>query len=193
MNLKKIFTFFFLFLSMVNCASPQRPELPLRPNVYTADVPPPPSVDEDAYHVVLPPIPDASIHLTSSPGETIVPLRLGQTAPYAGVLFSIPAVARVEVEYRGLQEQCRIDRQADIDRISARAVTDIRLLQTSLQAQSESLNLMLRSRDVEIDRLYRSLQSAQHPPVDYLPYILVGAGFLVVGAGIGLTVGLLAR
>lgn len=192
--MKKIINYIFLLLAFVNCAASQQTNTTsLRPNPYTVDVAPLPIIDEDAYNVVLPPIPDAALQFRNGSGELIAPLRLGQMAPYTGVLFNNPAVARIEVEYRGLQEQCRIDRQADIDRMSSRAITDIHLLQTSMNAQAQSLNLMLTSRDQEIARLYHDLETAQHPRPDYISYILIGAGFLVVGAGTGLVIGFLAR
>jgi len=152
-----------------------------------------PSINEDAYRITLPASDAGSVFvMNSSSGELVAPLRQGQPAPFPGVLFNGPATARVEVEFRGQQARCLIDRQADIDRVAARAVTDIRLLQVTLNTNSLSYNLMLRSRDEEIQRLYEQLITATRP-ASVLSHVLTGASSFVLGFGVGLPVGLLLR
>ena len=187
----------FLFLTIVRCSAPQIRELPLRPNPYTVDVAELPPIDYDAYNIPLPSIGDGGLRLTvgsgeggvGASGELLAALGRNQPAPFAGVLFNGPALARIEVEFRGQETQCRIDRRADLDRLSARAVTDLRLLQTSFNSQGQAYTLMLTSRDQELERLYRQLASQRDPPFPYLPVILGVGGALVVGLGVGSLLG----
>lgn len=191
-NSNHLLSLFFLFLTLVRCSSPQRPELPLRPNPYTVDVATIPiTIDHDAY---------TSIQLTPSDagfgfggggdsGELLAPLRRGQVAPFPGVLLNGPALARVEVEFRAQDTMCRINRQAELDRLAARALADIQLIQTSLNAQTQSYVLMLSSRDQEIDRLYRWIQANPPQGVPVMPVVLGTLGGILVGAGVGALLG----
>ena len=174
-------------LALAACSATQRPAVS-PPNVYTADAGPAYTVDQDAYNTTLPPAEDVSIHLNvvdgAGPnGEIIAPLRTGQPAPFNGVLFNGPAVARIEVEFRGQAAQCRIDRQADLDRLRALAARDINMLNVGMNSQRAAYQLMLRSRDQEITRLYTYIQQNNTPQVNYWPYIGLSLGGLVLGAG----------
>jgi hypothetical protein len=187
MKTKKLFSTLLVIISLLHCSSPQRP---LRPTPYTVDVVLAPVVDYDAYHVSIPPPEDAGLIIANrgNPNELVAPLRQNQPAPFPGVLFNGPVLARVEVEFRGQQEQCRIDRQRDVDILAARALTDIRLLQTSINAQGSSYRLMLESRDVEIERLYNQLLStSQQFPV--WQFALGLSASLVVGTALGTLLG----
>ncbi len=172
------------------CATTRLPPLPSapRPTVIDTDAANF-SVDETPYHVTLPPVPDVALQLGGN-GEMVAPLNQNQPAPFPGVLFNGPATARLEVEFRAQSAQCQIDRQADLDRMGARAVTDIHLLQVRLHSQAESYGIMLRSRDTELSTLYTQLQEAHTTHPDYLGYTLLGAGGLVLGFGLGVVLGL---
>lgn len=153
-----------------------------------------PVVDRDAYVVpasssdgglsaitpLLPPgdsaVPDSAL---------IAPMQLGQRAPFPGVLFNGPALARVEVEFRAQQARCEIDRQAELRRVVAASTRDISLLETTIQTNERINRLIIRSRDEEIELLQnhiRTNQVSQNPPV--WQYVVIGVGAALVGAGI---------
>lgn len=187
----RLITIFFLFVALLRCSAPQRP-LPLRPTPYTVDVVSTIPIDYDAYNVPLPAVSDGGgLRITigadggTENGEAITPLRRNQQAPFAGVLFNGPALAMIEVEFRAQEARCLIDRRAELDRLSARAITDLRLLQTTLNTQTASYSLMLQSRDEEIDRLYRYIQANNNPPFPWTTVVLTGLGALLVGATVG--------
>ena len=184
--MRKILIIFMLFLTA--CSGIQRP-LPPPPNNLTVDAGPLVFVNSDAYTIVLPPVPDVALRLNISDGRTdsgeiISPLRTGQVAPIKGVLFNGPAVARIVVEFRGQAAQCRIDSQADLDRMAVMARRDIALLNLSLNSQRQAYTLMLASRDRDLTRLYTYIQQNNNPRVDPWPLVGVGLGGLVLGAGI---------
>lgn len=184
--MKKILVFLIAF--MVACSGVQR-TLPAGPNVTVVDAGPDPTIDQDAYNITLPPVEDVAIRLNvvdgAGPnGEIIAPLRAGQPAPFNGVLFNGPAVARVEVEFRGQAAQCRIDRQADIDRMAALARRDIGLLTVRLDSQRQSYQLMINSRDRELTRLFTYIRENNNPPINPWPMIGVSLGAFVLGGGI---------
>ena len=173
---------------LIACSATQRtPVAP--PSVYNGDAGSIAVVDQDAYNITLPSAADVSIHLpvvdgAGPSGEIIAPLRTGSPAPFNGVLFNGPAVARIEVEFRGQAAQCRIDRQTDIERMRAMAVRDIGLLNVTIHSQDQVYNLMLRSRDQEITRLYNYIQANNNPPINLWPYVGLSLGGLVLGAGV---------
>jgi hypothetical protein len=131
-----------------------------------------------------------SIHLplidgVGPTGELIAPLRAGQPAPYNGVIFNGPAVARVVTEFQAQATQCVIDRQADVDRLRAIAIRDINLLNTSLVSQRRVYELMIQSRDIELRRFYNlTLQANNNNSINPWPIVLSGLGGLVLGGGI---------
>lgn len=131
---------------------------------------------------------DASIPLTPGPGangEAIVPLNRGAQAPFNGVLFNGPAVARVAVEFRAQQQRCTIDREHDLSLFRARYNADIASLQLALTTQLRTDQVLLNSRDADIARLNRLLEAQQRQ--NNGPHVLEG----LVWAGGGLLVGAL--
>ena len=168
---------------LFSCSSPQitlqSPSSSLQPY----DVPASYDVDLSVYNdITLPPVGDASVVIRSSTedsGETVAPMRQGQAAPFPGVLFNGPAVARIEVEFRGQQEQCRIDRQADLQRLSARAVADIRLLQTTVDTITQSYTLRLRNQQEELNQVYRIARG--NTPTSPWMYVGLGVGGFALG------------
>jgi hypothetical protein len=158
-----------------------------QPSVYTSEIQSAPIIDTDAYNVALPSTDQVAIHMPSSDGgsgESITPLRTGQPAPYGGVLFNGPAVARISVEFRSQAAQCVIDRQADIDRIKALAVRDVGILNAAISAQTQEYNLMISSRDAEITRLFTYIKENNSPKLNPWPIVGATLGGIVLGGGI---------
>lgn len=131
---------------------------------------------------------DAATTLVTSGGpngEAIVPLRQRDPAPFNGVLFNGPAVARVAVEFSAQQRMCLIDRRHDVDLLTARYTQDIESLRLALSTQGRTDQILLNGRDADLVRLNRLLDQqvrASRPPH-------LGEG--VVWAGAGLLLGVL--
>lgn len=94
---------------------------------------------------------------TGRNGETIVPLLQGASAPFPGVLFNGPAVARISVEFQGQQQRCLIERQHDVALITARYVADTDSLRLALDTQRQTDEVILNSRNDDVARLNRLL------------------------------------
>lgn len=131
---------------------------------------------------------DASLPLTPGPGtngEAIVPLSRGVQAPFNGVLFNGPAVARVTVEFRSQQQRCSLDREHALSLVRARYDADIASLQLALNTQLQTDQVILNSREADIARLNRLLETQQRH--NNGPHVLEG----LVWAGGGLLAGAL--
>lgn len=129
---------------------------------------------------------DASVlHLNSQNGEQIVPLQQDAHAPFNGVLFNGPAVARVSVEFRAQEQRCLIERRHDVDLLTARYDADIATLQLALRTQQRTGQVLLSGRDQDISRLNRLLESQVQASSG--PHVTEG----LIWAGGGLLVGVL--
>lgn len=143
-----------------------------QPNPYTVELPP-------ASEVRLPTPNEDS-------GERVRPLRQGEAAPMNGLLFNGPAVARLEIEFRGQAAQCLIDRRADQQRLIARATADIQQLQTTIETDRRVNNILLEARDRELRQIYGTsnelIRRSSVPNV--LNTVLWTAGGVLAGAGL---------
>jgi hypothetical protein len=129
---------------------------------------------------------DASVlHLNTQNGEQIVPLQQDARAPFNGVLFNGPAVARVSVEFQAQQQRCLIERRRDANLLLARYDADIATLQLALRTQERTGQVLLSGRDQDISRLNRLLESQTR--TNSGPHIAEG----LIWAGGGLLVGVL--
>lgn len=129
---------------------------------------------------------DASVlHLNSQNGEQIAPLQQDARAPFNGVLFNGPAVARVSVEFQAQEQRCLIERRHDVDLLSARYDADIATLQLALRTQQRTGQVLLSGRDQDISRLNRLLESQVQASSG--PHVTEG----LIWAGGGLLVGVL--
>lgn len=118
-------------------------------------------------------------------GELIVPLRQDASAPFNGVLFNGPAVARVSVEFQAQQQRCLIERRHDVDLIVARYNTDIATLNLARSTETRTANVLLAGRDQDITRLQRLLTAQTNENSG--PHVTEG----LIWAGGGLLVGVL--
>lgn len=116
-------------------------------------------------------------------GEVITPLHRGAVAPFNGVLFNGPAVARVSVEFRALQSRCLIERRHDTDLLIARYTADLASLRLALDTQVSTDRVLLNGRDADIARLQRVIQGQRPANGPHIGEGLIWAGGgLVVGA-----------
>lgn len=142
-------------------------------------------------------LPDSSIHNDAAVtpdgplfvpnnqnGELIVPLRQDAAAPFNGVLFNGPAIARVSVEFRAQQDRCLIERNHDVGLLSARYDADVSTLRLAMSTQERTANVLLSSRDQDIARLTRLLDV--QTTTNSGPHI--GEGLIWAGGGLVLGV-----
>lgn len=113
-------------------------------------------------------------------GEAIVPLSRGAMAPFNGVLFNGPAVARVSVEFRAQQQRCLIEREHDVAVVVARYNADIDSMRLALSIQQKTDQILLNGRDADIARLNRVIDQTQRQATG--PHI--GEGLVWAGGGL---------
>lgn len=124
------------------------------------------------------------LNLQGNNGELIVPLAADARAPFNGVLFNGPAVARVSVEYRAQQERCLIDSRRALGLVEARYNADTSTLNLALDSERATATLLLLNRDLDIARLNRviNLQQTEATRPRIGEGLIWGAGGLIVGA-----------
>lgn len=182
-----------LFLFLFSCASaysePLTRSTTFQP-AYDAGTP-----ETSVYAVELPEPEEVRLPPPSEDsGERIRPLRQGESSPFNGVLFNGPAVARLEIEFRGQAARCLIERRTDQQRLIARALFDIQVLQNTLETERRVQRIFLESRDNELNRLYStSNELLRRSSPNVLNTVLWTAGGLLTGAGIMSTIYLLTR
>lgn len=177
MNVKKIFS---LLLFLVSCSS-----TPQTDNLSYSRIPIEEFVIPSEHYLVDVPVveTDASMFsrtlFSSDTGELIAPLRTNQSAPFNGVLFNGPAIARIQVAFSGQQERCLIERRSDLQMLSARAIADLQTEQNLYLSNQQRYEVMLTNRENEIQRL----SNVTH----YNPWLMTGIGVLTGLSLFGLT------
>lgn len=94
-------------------------------------------------------------------GEVIAPLFQDARAPFNGVIFNGPAIARVQVEFRNQQNQCLIDRRHDLSQVVARYNADVASLQNAMDTQRRMNEVILNQNNIDIQRLNQLLERSQ--------------------------------
>ena len=95
-------------------------------------------------------------------GEAILPLTRGEQAPFNGVLFNGPAIARVAVEVGSTQQRCLIERRHDASLLTARYNADVSTLQLALDTQRQTDQIVLDARNNDVARMNRLLDQSNH-------------------------------
>jgi hypothetical protein len=113
-------------------------------------------------------------------GESMVPLREHDRAPFNGVLFNNPAVARIAVEFQAQQQRCLIERNRDVGLVVARYNADISSLRLALDSQERTGNILIAARDQDVARLNRLLDTQNQTNSG----LHVGEGLVWAGGGL---------
>lgn len=113
-------------------------------------------------------------------GELVVPLHQDASAPFNGVLFNGPAVARISVEFASQQRLCLIERNHDVGLVVARYDADVASLQLAIDTQRRTDNVLLSGRAQDVARLNRLLQT--QVAASSGPHI--GEGLIWAGGGL---------
>jgi hypothetical protein len=132
-----------------------------------------PEVPEDAYHVSPP-------RFGYQPNEVVTPLVQGTPAPYNGLIFNGPAIARVTVEFRAVQQRCAIEREHDRNLFQARYDADVATLRLAMETQERNNAIILQNREETITNLHSQLENTNSSP-RITENLLWGAGGLAIG------------
>jgi hypothetical protein len=129
--------------------------------------------------------PDASV---TSPldGEVIAPLRQNEPAPFTGLLFSPPAVARVAATTRADRQICRVTAETQYNLLLALANRNL-----ALAANDHQLNV--ERAQIRIDRLNIELEEMRtRTNIGMFTYLGIAGGIIISGL-VGYAFGTLLR
>lgn len=147
-----------------------------------------PVIDRSAYTVSIPDVDPASVHITppANSGARMYPMEVYQQAPYPGVLLNAEAIAFIQTEFTGQQQQCVIQRRAELGALGARAISDLEHYQARYAARQEESRILITGRDEEIARMSRAYSAASSTP--WSTYVLLVGGGIILGfAGFSIT------
>lgn len=130
----------------------------------------------------------ASTPVLAAPAVT--PLKEGQKAPFAGVLFNVEAAAKVKVDVENAKEQCKIEAKRDQDLEKAKHEFSLARLRASEEAAKQQLALTLALKNDQIsfltstvDRQNQKLAKNKNWNGLYLGLGVLSGVLLTVGAG----------
>ncbi len=112
--------------------------------------------------------------------ETMTPLNVGQRAPYPGILFSVPAAAKIKTNIETAAEQCKIEQDRTLALASARSDLDIANLSASVEAVQKRLDetLLLKNDQIEFLNTHIEKQDEKLNKRKNLSGLYVGLGVL---------------
>lgn len=133
--------------------------------------------------LVLPPVPDLSLD-EPTVGEAISPMKLGQKAPFTGILFSPDAVAKIVTEINSIPEQIKIHTEKTQKLCTAKCELDLNDLRISWETEQKisaaELSAVVSQNLVLVNRI-KSLESSQSNTIWWVGGgVLVGAGITVL-------------
>jgi hypothetical protein len=130
-------------------------------------------------------------------GDALSPMRMGQRAPFTGVLVSNHAVAILLVDRLSLNAQCRINTDHELGVQQAENQLSLDNLQAHIQTLSEQARIEHEASSQRITNLTNSLNRVQGNPISGLAAtfhtVLWVSGGLVAGTLIGLLIGLVVK
>lgn len=120
--------------------------------------------------------PDAS-RTNIEDGEYLAPLREGDRAPYAGLLLSPPAVARVVSSAANDRAICRTIAETQYDLLLATANRELALAASRHQQASETANVRIERLNLELDLASRNSGSG----FNIWHYVAFGSSLVFIG------------
>jgi len=115
-------------------------------------------------------------------GEAISPLKKGTRAPFAGVLLSPAAVARINVEFDSLSETIDIEVKRMRLEIEAEKEKEIKNKTAEFLSDSSILNAQLDSAQKNQEYLAKELQKEIDNRPSRTTWFILGAGTVTVAA-----------
>tara|TARA_Y100001963_G_scaffold160232_1_gene269305 strand:- start:5898 stop:6368 length:471 start_codon:yes stop_codon:yes gene_type:complete len=98
--------------------------------------------------------------------ETIVTLKKGEIAPFAGTLFSTPAATKLLVDLELTREKCDIEVKRAVDIKSAQMQLQIDNISASLDTCNSKYKTIIELKDQQIDFLDDRLMKAAKPKTE---------------------------
>jgi len=112
-------------------------------------------------------------------GSTIAPIKMGQTAPFSGVLFSSKATAEVIAELKNKEEECKLLVGKGVAECEVSAKLELQKLQAELDAQKKSSGLKIKNRDDTIAFMDKRLEKLNDPNTKLWFALGSGGGFIL--------------
>lgn len=134
----------------------------------------------------------ADVTLPSSPplqpgeqpvGQAVSPMKMGQKAPFTGLLLSPEAVAKIIVDINNKLAEIDLEAKRARDTQKAEDQLQIDNLKSDLQTQKTVTDIQVKSRDATIQELTKKIEEEEKSKPN-LP-LWIGGGFV---AGITVTV-----
>lgn len=121
----------------------------------------------------LPPAPTPGVN-EPNVGEAISPMKIGQRAPFTGLLLSPAAVAKITVELNHIDDKVKLEVDRAVMRQKAEDDLKLATVQAELTYVKNTTKIQLDNRDAQISELNKKLASNTDS-------ILYGTGAVVVG------------
>ena len=125
--------------------------------------------------LILIPILIFPIHIFAQEAPKVVEIKVGEIAPYTGVLLDNKAAAEMLTNQKYSKEQCKLTIDYELSKLKAQNDLLLTSIQASLEAAEDKYESVLVIKDVEIERLNEIALEASR---DYSEWWAAG-GFIV--------------
>lgn len=175
-----------LFALLVGCGSTPTPDvtLPILPTDSGGEAPAEPLVEPERAEVdTIPP-------LMSEPSgrEVLLPMAVGASAPFPGVLLNDEAVAWLEAEPDVVQERAQLFLDRRLQEVRFRLLAETERLQLRIRTMESEHTIIVSARDEQIASLTRINDQLRSGPIQWWENVLYIGGALVVGVIVGIVV-----
>lgn len=123
----------------------------------------------------------------------VTPVKKGDKAPFAGVLFNVDAAAKVKVDIEHAREQCKIEVEKEKDLEKAKKELELAKMKAAEEAAKKELALTLALKNDQINFLNQTIERQNEKLTKnknrdglYLGLGVLGGILLTVGAGFAL-------
>ena len=93
------------------------------------------------------------IHIFAQEAPKVVEIKVGEMAPYTGVLLDNKAAAEMLTNQKYSKEQCKLTIDYELSKLKAQNDLLLTSIQASLEAAEDKYESVLVIKDVEIERL----------------------------------------
>lgn len=201
MKMKMIYFFGLFSLLLIGCSanristlSEQNSSEHISSTSSGSEAPPVPALQSEQTQEEME-VADRVPEIMSAPGgnERIVGLQSGAPAPFSGVLLNPEAAAWLESEPDATQERCQLFVNRRLGEVRAGFLADIQRLRLHIETLSSFHQIELRNRDAQILSLQEMNEELRNSGPEWWEQILWIGGALIVGAGLGIILGLVAN
>jgi len=125
-------------------------------------------------------------------GDAISPMRMGQRAPFTGVLISNHATAHLLVDRLAMEQQCQIEVTRHVGLSHAEDQLTIDNLQTRIVSEAAQREAQVSSREIQITELTHTLNVARNSPTSSVLAVVHTILWATAGVTVGAIVGIVA-